>query len=101
MNQEAVRNAGRIQAAREEIVERMSRLLPEDGRIDVLSDLILIRSSVLSEPVQSFYQRAFCFVAQCRKRASMGGEDYLYDTLHYLNSTIDLPVAFQIEAPSQ
>ena len=101
MNQEAVRNAGRIQAAREEIVERMSRLLPEDGRIDVLSDLLLIRSSVPSEPVQSIYQPAFCFVAQGRKRASVGGEVFLYDPFHYLIYTVDLPVAFEIEAPSK
>ena len=101
MNQEAIRNARRIETAREEIVERMSRLLPEDGRIDVLSDLLLIRSSVLSEPVQSIYQPAFCFVAQGRKRASVGGEVFLYDPFHYLIFTVDLPVAFEIEAPSK
>jgi AraC-like DNA-binding protein len=101
MNQEAFGNAVRIQTAREEIVERMSRLLPEDGRIDVLSDLLLIRSSVPSEPVQSIYQPAFCFVAQGRKRASLGGEVFLYDPFHYLIFTVDLPVAFEIEAPSK
>ena len=101
MDQEAVRNARRIETAREEIVERMSRLLPEDGRIDVLSGLVLIRSSVPAEPVQSIYQPAFCFVAQGRKRASVGGEVFLYDPFHYLIYTVDLPVAFEIEAPSK
>jgi len=101
MDQEAVRNARRIETAREEIVERMSRLLPEDGKIDVLSGLVLIRSSVPAEPVQSIYQPAFCFVAQGRKRASVGGEVFLYDPFHYLIYTVDLPVAFEIEAPSK
>src|SRR2546423_6455326 len=101
MNQEAIRNAGRIETARAEIVERMSRLLPEDGRIEVFSDLLLIRSSVPAEPVQSIYQPAFCFVAQGRKRASVGGEFFLYDPFHYLIYTVDLPVAFEIEAPSK
>ena len=101
MDQEAVRNARRIETARAEIVERMSRLLPDDGKIDVLSGLVLIRSSVPAEPVQSIYQPAFCFVAQGRKRASVGGEVFLYDPFHYLIYTVDLPVAFEIEAPSK
>jgi AraC-like DNA-binding protein len=101
MNQEAIRNAGRIESAREEIVERMSRLLPEDGKIDIFSDLVLIRRSGPSEPVQSIYQPAFCFVAQGRKRASVGGEVFLYDPFHYLIFTVDLPVAFEIEAASK
>ena len=101
MNQEAIRNAGRVETAREEIVERMSRLLPEDGRIDFVPGLLLIKSSVPSEPVQSLFQPSFCFVAQGRKRASVGGEVFLYDPFHYLIFTVDLPVAFEIEAPSK
>ena len=101
MDQEAVRNARRIETAREEIVERMSRLLPEDGRIDFVPGLLLIKSSVPAEPVQSLFQPSFCFVAQGRKRASVGGEVFLYDPFHYLIFTVDLPVAFQIEAPSK
>ncbi len=101
MVQEAVRNARRIETAREEIVERMSRLLPEDGRIDFVPGLLLIKSSVPAEPVQSLFQPAFCFVAQGRKRASVGGEVFLYDPFHYLIYTVDLPVAFEIEAPSK
>jgi AraC-like DNA-binding protein len=101
MTQQAVRNAGRIETAREEIVERMSRLLPEDGRIDFAPGLLLIKSSVPSEPVQSLFQPSFCFVAQGRKRASVGGEVFQYDPFHYLIFTVDLPVAFEIEAPSK
>src|SRR6267143_7333431 len=101
MNQEAIRNARRVETAREEIVERMTRLLPEDGRIDFAPGLLLIKSSVPSEPVQSLFQPSFCFVAQGRKRASVGGEVFLYDPFHYLIFTVDLPVAFEIEAPSK
>src|SRR2546430_4392676 len=101
MNQEAIRNAGRVETAREEIVERMTRLLPEDGRIDFARGLRLSKSSVPSEPVQSLFQPSFCFVAQGRKRASVGGEVFLYDPFRYLIFTVDLPVAFEIEAPSK
>src|SRR6266480_486495 len=101
MNQEAMRNTRRIETAREEIVERISRLLPEDGKIDFVPGLLLIKSSVPAEPVQSLFQPSFCFVAQGRKRASVGGEVFLYDPFHYLIYTVDLPVAFEIEAPSK
>lgn len=101
MNQEAVRNARKIETARGEIVERMSRLLPEDGRLDFVPGLLLIKSSVPAEPVQSLFQPSFCFVAQGRKRASVGGEVFLYDPFHYLIFTVDLPVAFEIEAASK
>jgi AraC-like DNA-binding protein len=101
MNKEAMRNTRRIETAREEIVERISRLLPEDGRIDFVPGLLLIKSSVPAEPVQSLFQPSFCFVAQGRKRASVGGEVFLYDPFHYLIFTVDLPVAFEIEAPSK
>jgi len=79
----------------------MSRLLPEDGRIDFVPGLLLIKSSVPAEPVQSLFQPSFCFVAQGRKRANVGGEVFLYDPFHYLIFTVDLPVAFEIEAPSK
>src|SRR5258705_13835861 len=101
MTQQAIRNAGRIETAIEEIVERMSRLLPEDGRIDFVPGLLLIKSSVPAEPVRSLFQPSFCFVAQGRKRASVGGEVFLYDTFHYLIYTVDLTVAFEIEEPSK
>jgi len=101
MNHEAVHNTRRIETAREEIVEGMSRLLPEDGRIEFVPGFLIIKSSVPAEPVQSLYKPSFCFVAQGRKRASVGGEVFIYDPFHYLIFTVDLPVAFEIEAPSK
>jgi AraC-like DNA-binding protein len=96
MENEAARNALRMETAREEIVERMSRILPDAGKTDLFANFRLIRSSGRNEPVQAVYQPAFCFVAQGKKRASLGGEDFLYDPLHYLIYTVDLPVTFEI-----
>ena len=78
----------------------MSRMLPKDGKIDLFTDLRLIRAAGRTEPVQAVYQPAFCFVAQGKKRASLGGEVFLYDPLNYLIYTVDLPVAFEIEEAS-
>lgn len=91
----------RMETARAEIVERMSRMLPEDGKMDLFTDVRLIRAAGRTEPVQAVYQPAFCFVAQGKKRATLGGEVYLYDPLNYLIYTVDLPVAFEIEEASK
>ena len=61
----------------------------------------MIRSAPICLAESTPRQPAFCFVAQGRKRASVGGEVFLYDPFHYLIYTVDLPVAFEIEAPSK
>lgn len=101
MDRKAIRDPQKMQAARRELVERFSRILPEDGRVDLFSDLRLIRSSERNEPVQTIYQPAFCFVVQGEKKAILGGEEYIYDPLNYLIYTVDLPVAFEITKASK
>jgi hypothetical protein len=74
MNQEAIRNDARIETAREEIVERMSRLLPEDGRIDFVPGLLLIKSSVPAEPVQSLFQPSFVLWPRAENERAWAGK---------------------------
>lgn len=101
MNQrEAKRQAQRIQSNREEIVERIAQVLPTDGFADVFPDLRLARSSQPTEPVHAVYEPAFCFVAQGRKQALLGGEVFRYDPGNYLIYTVDLPLTFQVEEAS-
>lgn len=47
------------------------------------------------------YQPAFCFIAQGSKRVLLGDEAYRYDPGHYLIFTVDLPIAFRVEAASE
>jgi AraC-like DNA-binding protein len=102
MNQrEAKREAQRIQSNREELIERMARILPEDGAFEVFDGFFLARSSKPMESVNPLYQPAFCFVAQGGKRVLLGEEVFWYDPGHYLIFTVDLPVVFQIEEASE
>jgi len=91
----------KTEMVREEIVECIARLLPEDGRIDAFSDFRILRSSSPNEPAQAIYEPAFCFVAQGRKRASVGNEIFTYHPSNYLIFTVDLPVTFEIERASK
>ena len=102
MNQsEAKREAQRTQSNREELVERMARMLREDGPLDVLPELRLSRSSRPTEPVCSVYQPSFCFIAQGRKQVLLGEELFRYDPGHYLIYTVDLPLVFRVEEASE
>jgi AraC-like DNA-binding protein len=97
MNQrEAKRKAQRMQSNREELIERIARLLPDDGSMEPFPGFFLARLSSPSEPTLLVHQPTFCFVAQGRKRALVGDEVFYYDPGHYLLFTVDLPVTFQV-----
>lgn len=100
-NREAKREAQRMQSNREELLERMARILPEDGVFEAFDGFFLARSSKPMESVHSLYQPAFCFVVQGGKRVLLGEEVFWYDPGHYLIFTVDLPVVFQVEEASK
>jgi hypothetical protein len=61
---------------REELVEQMARILPEDGADEAFDGFFLARSSKPVESVQSVYQPTFCFVIQGGKRVLLGVMKY-------------------------
>ena len=98
---EAKREAQRVQSNREELLERMARALPEDGRLEAFDGLFLGRSSKPVEAAHPLLQPAFCFVIQGGKRVLVGEEVFWYDPGHYLIFTVDLPVVFRVEEASE
>jgi AraC-like DNA-binding protein len=97
----AKREAQRAQGNREELLERMARALPEDGRLEALDGLFLGRVSKPMESVHALYRPAFCLIAQGSKRVLLGEEAYRYDPGHYLIFTVDLPIVFRVEAADE
>jgi len=94
---ETPRDSERVKTNREELIERISRTVSEDGGKEVFPGFFLARSSGTSQSLHTIYKPAFCFVAQGRKRALLGEEVFRYDPGHYLLFTVDLPLIFQIE----
>jgi len=94
------RDEQRLQMDREDLVERISRAMPEDGSLEVFPGFFLARSSARMESMSSLHQPAFCFVAQGRKRALLGDEVFVYDPGNYLIYTVDLPLTFQVDEAS-
>ena len=100
-NRELKRDAQRAQSGREELLERMSLALPNDGALEVLEGLFLAR---LTEPMESklaLYEPALCLVVQGSKQVLVGEEVLRYDPGNYLLFTVDLPVVFRVEEASR
>jgi len=94
--QQAEREAQRMQANREELVERIARAVPEDGTAQPLEGLHLNRSSVPLQQIHSVIEPSFCVIAQGSKEILLGDSRYRYDPSHYLIATVDLPYVGQV-----
>jgi AraC-like DNA-binding protein len=95
------RGAHRAQANRRELVERIARAVPKDGRAEPLKGLQLHRESSTQELVHSVALPAFAVIAQGSKRVSLGDDCYHYDPMHYLLVTADLPITTCVLEASQ
>jgi len=100
-NKEAKREAQRMQINREELLERMARILPDDGALEPLDGLFLARLTKPMESTLALYQPALCFVIQGGKQVLVGEEVLWYDPGNYLLFTVDLPVIFKVEEASK
>jgi len=93
--------AQHAQANRAELVERIARAIPDDGRVEPLKGVYLFRASSPTELLHSVYTPAFCVIAQGSKEVFLGEERYQYDPAHYLLTTVELPVVSQIREASK
>ena len=97
--QQIEREVYQAQANRAELVERIARAIPEDGRIEALPGLYFNRSSTLKR-LHSVSEPCFCVIAQGSKEILLGDECYQYDPAHYLLFTAELPVVSQVSEAS-
>lgn len=99
--QQIEREAQRAQASRDELVERIARIVRRDGMVRPLEGLQLHRESSTKELVHSVSIPAFCVIAQGSKRISLGDDCYHYDPMHYLLVTSELPIVTCVLEASQ
>jgi AraC-like DNA-binding protein len=88
--------AHRVQASRDELVERMARVIREDGTVEPLEGLELRRASSPTELGHGVSYPALCMIAQGSKEILLGDNRYRYDPAHYLITTAALPIASRI-----
>ena len=83
-----------------ELVQRMMKILPEDGVLESIPGFYVARVSKQLES-RAIYSPAFCFVIQGSKQVFLGKEVFRYDPGHYLIYTVDLPLVFKVEEASE
>ena len=86
----------RNDANRREVLERIGRLVPEDGQAIPVPGVRLFRASATTERVYGVSTPAFCVIAQGVKEVYLGGSRYRYDPNHYLLATVELPVTGRV-----
>ncbi len=91
IHQQAEREAQRVQANREELVERIARAMREDGTAQPLQGLHLYRYSLPMAPVHGVVKPSVCVIAQGSKEVLLGDSRYRYDPSQYLLATVELP----------
>jgi AraC-like DNA-binding protein len=98
---QAERDVQRMQANREELVERIGQTIHKDGTAQPLQGLYLSRSSLPTQPLHGVSTPSFCVIAQGSKEVLLGNSRYQYDPLHYLLATIELPTVNRVLEASQ
>jgi AraC-like DNA-binding protein len=95
------REAHRVQASRDELVERIARAIHEDGIVEPLEGLQLRRASSPTELGHGVSYPALCAIAQGSKEILLGDNRYRYDPAHYLITTAALPITSRIIEASE
>jgi AraC-like DNA-binding protein len=81
---------------RVELVDLMTRAIPEDGNSEPIQGLRLARASRAGEPVYGVSEPTFCVIAQGSKEVFLGGNRYQYDSYSYLLSTAEIPIVSRL-----
>lgn len=90
------RERRREQDNREELAERLSHAMTEDGLVTVLPGVRLSRVSSPTGPIYGAAEPSFCIIAQGSKEVSVGEKLYSYDPYNYLLPTVDLPIVSRV-----
>jgi len=89
------------QARREELAERVGRVVREEGAIDLPGGLRLLFASSPTELGHGVSFPAFCLVAQGSKEVLLGDDLYRYDANNYLITAASLPIASRVTEASE
>ncbi|HJU05288.1 MAG TPA: AraC family transcriptional regulator [Nitrospiraceae bacterium] len=67
-----------------------------DQLVTAISGLSLYRRDEPTQPASYMYEPSICLTAQGAKRVVLGDDVYVYDTHHFLITSVDLPAVWQV-----
>ncbi len=100
-DQQVEDDAQRMQASREQLIQRIAGAVPVDGNAEPLQGLHLFRRSFATEPGYVTMKPSLCVIAQGSKELLLGDSRYQYDPFHYLLVTLELPSISQVVDASE
>jgi AraC-like DNA-binding protein len=102
ISQPVARDARVMDAYQNELVERISNAITEDGTVEPFHDVYLRRFSSPTEPLLNLAAPNFHVIAQGSKEAQLGEERYRYGPYQYCIGAVELPlVTHVVEASSE
>ncbi len=95
-NKAAIENND-MKAALDSLGNSIARWTDKSDRVETtIPGLILARRAEPSEPISILYEPRVCVIAQGAKRVQLGDDAYVYDTHHFLLTSVDLPTFVQV-----
>ena len=89
--------SSRVEAARYELRKSIARWTEQgELRSSAVSGLSLFRRDGPTKPTCGMYEPSICMVLQGAKRVVLGEDSYIYDSHHYLITSVHLPTVVQI-----
>lgn len=91
-----------MEATLEAIGKSIARWVGKPDRLDTaIQSLSLWRRDEPTQPAGGLYEPSICLTAQGAKRVMLGDDVYVYDTQHFLITSVDLPTVWQIVEASR
>jgi AraC-like DNA-binding protein len=90
----------RAQGSRDELIERIARIVPNDGTAVPLDGLQLRRATAPFELGHGVTYPALCVIAQGAKEVRLGEKCFRYDPAHCLVVTAALPISSRVAEAS-
>lgn len=86
-----------VESALEGLRKSIARLADRPDRIvTAIPGLSLFRRDEPTEPASALYEPSICLTAQGAKRVLLGEDAFVYDSRHFLITSVDLPAVVQI-----
>ena len=86
-----------MEIARKALKKGIARWTDKGAHIETaIPGLVLWRRDEPTQPMTGMYEPSICLTAQGSKRVVLGDEVYVYDTHHFLITSVDLPTVWQI-----
>ncbi len=90
-----------VETQRQELARLIARFCPADGIVETaVPNLALFRAAEPSPITHTLYRPALCVMAQGQKKVRLEEEVYCYDPLHYLVTSVPLPVKGEVTLAS-